>query len=333
VVAASDFNRVKEFFLISSIGNTGLWVGFIAFVLAMLAVDLGLFQRRAHQPSLRESLAWTIVWVGLALLFNAGVYVWFGPQAGLEFLTGYLIEKALSVDNLFVFLVVFSYFAVPPALQHRVLFWGILGALVMRGLFIAAGTALLQSFHWMLYVFGAFLLLTGIRLLVRRERGFSLQHNRWLRLFARLVPVVSEYRGGSFTVVESGRRCATPLLLSLVAVEASDLVFAVDSIPAIFAITRDPFIVFTSNVFAILGLRSLYFLLAGAMSSFRYLGTGLALVLGFVGLKMLLSSIYELPVGWSLAIVTLLIAGSILLSLRHRLRNAASRRGAPVMAK
>jgi tellurite resistance protein TerC len=320
-------------FPISSIGNTGLWVGFIVFVLAMLAVDLGLFQRRAHQPSLKESLAWTVVWVGLALLFNAGVYFWFGHQAGLEFFTGYLIEKALSVDNLFVFLVVFSYFAVPPALQHRALFWGILGALVMRGLFIAAGTALLESFHWMLYVFGAFLLLTGIRLLIRRERSFSPQNNPLLRLFSRLVPVVSEYRGGSFTVVESGRRCATPLLLSLVAVEASDLVFALDSIPAIFAITRDPFIVFTSNIFAILGLRSIYFLLAGAMSNFRHLGAGLALVLSFVGLKMILSGIYELPVAWSLAIVALLIAGSILLSLRHRPRGAANGRRATVIAK
>ena len=197
----------------------------------MLALDLGLFQRRAHQPSLKESLAWTVVWVGLALVFNAGVYFWFGPQAGLEFFTGYLIEKALSVDNLFVFLVVFGYFAIPPALQHRVLFWGILGALVMRGLFIAAGTTLLESFHWMLYVFGAFLLLTGIRLLLRREKSFSPEHNPLLRLFSRLFPVVSEYRGGSFTVVESGgRRCATPLLLSLVAVEASDLLFALDSI-------------------------------------------------------------------------------------------------------
>jgi len=225
----------------------------------MLAIDLRLFQRRAHKPSLAEALAWSVVWVGLALLFNAGIYFWFGPQAALEFFTGYLIEKALSVDNLFVFLVVFSYFAVPPALQHRVLFWGILGALVMRGLFIAAGTALLQSFHWTLYVFGALLFLTGIRLLIQREKGFKPQHNPLLRLFSRLVPVVNEYRGSSFTVVESGRRCATPLLLSLVAVEASDLVFALDSIPAIFAITPDPFIVFTSNVFAMLGLRSLLF--------------------------------------------------------------------------
>ena len=288
------------------------------FILAMLTLDLGLFQRRAHQPSLKESLAWAVVWVGLALVFNAGIYFWFGPQAGLEFFTGYMIEKALSLDNLLVFLVVFGYFAVPPALQHRVLFWGILGALVMRGLFIAAGTALLGSFHWMLYVFGAFLLLTGIRLLLRREKSFSPEHNPLLRLFSRLAPVVTEYRGGRFTVAESGRRFATPLLLSLVAVEASDLVFALDSIPAIFAITRDPFIVFTSNIFAILGLRSLYFLLAGAMSNFRDLGAGLALVLCFVGLKMLLSGIYELPVGWSLAIVALLIGGSILLSLRQR---------------
>ncbi len=269
----------------------------------------------------------------LALLFNAGIYFWLGPQAGLEFFTGYLIEKALSVDNLFVFLVVFSYFAVPPALQHRVLFWGILGALVMRGLFIAASTALLQSFHWMLYVFGALLLLTGIRLFLRRVGSFIPQHNPLLRFFSRLVPVVSEYRGASFTVVESRRRFATPLLLSLVAIEASDLVFALDSIPAIFAITPDPFIVFTSNIFAMLGLRSLYFVLAGVMLRFHYLGKGLALVLGFVGLKMLLSGMYELPVGWSLAIVALLIAGSVLLSLRHRPQVAANGRRSPAIAK
>ena len=299
----------------------------------MLAVDLGLFQRRAHQPSLKEALIWSAVWVGLALLFNAGIYFWFGPKPGLEFFTGYLIEKALSVDNLFVFLVVFGYFAVPPALQHRVLFWGILGALVMRGLFIAGGAALLQSFHWMLYVFGGLLLLTGTRLFLRREASFHPQNNPLLRLFSYLLPMVSEYRGIRFTVVQSGRRVATPLLLSLVAVEASDLVFALDSIPAIFAITTDPFIVFTSNIFAVLGLRSLYFVLAGVMLRFHYLGKGLALVLGFVGLKMLLSGIYELPVGLSLAIVTLLITGSILLSLRHRPQVAVGGRRSPAIAK
>ena len=287
----------------------------------MLALDLGLFQRRAHQPSLKESLAWTVVWVGLGLVFNAGVYFWFGLQAGLEFFTGYLIEKALSVDNLFVFLVVFGYFAIPPALQHRVLFWGILGALVMRGLFIAAGTTLLESFHWMLYVFGAFLLLTGIRLLLRREKSFSPEHNPLLRLFSRLFPVVSEYRGGSFTVVESGRRrCATPLLLSLVAVEASDLLFALDSIPAIFAITRDPFIVFTSNIFAILGLRSLYFALSSAIAKFRYLKVALAAILGLVGLKMLAAEWLKDVIGPSfnfylLGIVAVILGVGVLASV------------------
>lgn len=285
----------------------------------MLALDLGLFQRRAHQPSIREALAWSAVWIGLALLFNAGIYPWFGAQSALEFFTGYMVEKALSVDNLFVFLVVFSYFSVPPALQHRVLFWGILGALVLRGFFIAAGGALLESFHWAIYVFGGLLFLTGVRLFLKREKPFKPQDNPLFRLFARFVPVVHEYRGASFTVVESQRRYVTPLLLALVAVETADLVFAVDSIPAIFAITPDPFIVFTSNVFAMLGLRSLYFLAAGVMVRFHYLGAGLALVLGFVGLKMLLSDVYEIPIGWSLGAISLLIGGSIFLSfLRPR---------------
>jgi len=298
-------------------------LGFIVFVLAMLAIDLGLFQRRAHRPSLREALSWSIVWIGLALLFNAGIYHWFGSQAALEFFAGYTVEKALSVDNLFVFLAVFQYFSVPRALQHRVLFWGILGALVLRGFFIAVGAALLESFHWTIYVLGGLLFLTGVRLFLHRNRPFEIMHNPLFRLFRRLVPVAKDHCGSHFTVVESGRRQATPLLLALVAVETADVVFAVDSIPAIFAITPDPYLVFTSNIFAMLGLRSLYFLLAGMMERFQYLGAGLAMVLGFVGLKMLISGIYELPVLWSLVVISLLIGGSIVLSRirsRGRLR-------------
>ena len=238
---------------LDSIGTPPLWIGFTLFVLAMLALDLGVFHRKAHVVGIREALAWTAVWITLALGFNVGVYVWFGAERALEFLTGYVIEKALSVDNIFVFLVVFAVFAVPAALQHRVLFWGILGALVMRAVFILAGAALLQRFHWIVYVFGGFLVITGVKLLLHSGDEIHPERNPVYRLFRRLVPAVSDYRGARFTVVESGRRYATPLLAVLVVVEATDVVFAVDSIPAIFAVTIDPFIVYTSNIFAILG--------------------------------------------------------------------------------
>lgn len=298
-----------------SIGTPTLWIGFTTFVLAMLALDLGVFHRKAHAVSLREALVWTLVWIGLALVFNAGVYVGFGPERALEFLTGYLIEKALSVDNLFVFLVLFSYFAVPAPLQHRVLFWGILGALVMRAVFIWAGAALIQEFHWVIYVFGAFLVFTGIKLLAHREGEIHPERNPMLRLFRRVVRSVADYRGGRFVVKEAGRWHATPLLMVLVVVEATDIVFAVDSIPAIFAITTDPFIVFTSNIFAILGLRALYFLLAGMLGRFHYLKVGLGLVLAFVGAKMLLVDVVKVPIAVSLGVVALLLMGSIVTSL------------------
>jgi tellurite resistance protein TerC len=241
--------------------------------------------------------------------------LWFGPERALEFLTGYLIEKALSVDNLFVFLVLFSYFAVPASLQHRVLAFGILGALAMRAVFIAAGAALIDNFHWVIYVFGAFLVYTGIKLLAQRASEVDPEKNPILRIFRRLVRSVPDYRGGKFLVKEAGLRHATPLLAVLVAIEATDIVFAVDSIPAIFSITTDPFIVFTSNIFAILGLRALYFLLAGMIGKFRYLKVGLGLVLAFVGAKMLLAGVFKVPVALSLAVVGGLLALSILASL------------------
>jgi tellurite resistance protein TerC len=266
-----------------SVGSPALWAGFTAFVLAMLALDLGVFHRKAHEVHFKEALAWSCIWISLALVFNLLVYQWFGAQRALEFLTGYLIEKALSVDNIFVFLVIFSFFAVPATFQHRVLFWGILGALVMRAFFIFAGVALLQLFHWIVYVFGGFLLITGVRLLLYQSDEIHPERNPVYRLFRRLVPAVSGYRGARFTVVEHGRHLATPLLAVLVVVEATDVVFAVDSIPAIFAITTDPFIVYTSNIFAILGLRALYFLLAGVIDRFHYLKLGLALVLRVSG--------------------------------------------------
>lgn len=298
-----------------SIGTPALWVGFTLLVLVLLVLDLFVFHRKAHEVRVREAIVWTCVWIGLALLFNVGIYFWFGPERALEFLTGYLIEKALSVDNLFVFLVVFSYFSVPAALQHRVLFWGILGALVMRAVFIVLGAALIHQFHWVTYVFGAFLVLTGIKLLVQREAEVHPERNPALRLFRRLVPAVEGYRGARFFVKESGRLYATPLFMVLVVVEATDLIFAVDSIPAIFAVTTDEFIVYTSNIFAILGLRALYFALAGMLGRFHYLKVGLALVLGFVGAKMLVAGYYKIPIGLSLMAIITLLAGSVVASL------------------
>src|SRR5918999_1693402 len=300
---------------LESVGTPVLWIGFTAFVVAMLVLDLSVFHRRAHEVRMREALIWTGAWIGMALLFNLGVYLWFGAKTGLEFLTGYLIEKALSVDNIFVFLVIFAYFRVPGALQHRVLFWGIIGALVTRAIFILLGAALLHRFHWVVYLFGAFLVFTGVKLLWQGESEVHPERNPMLRLFARLVPSVSDYRGTRFWVVEAGRRFATPLLTVLVVVETTDLVFAVDSIPAIFAVTRDPFIVYTSNIFAILGLRALFFVLAGTMEKFHYLKVGLGLVLAFVGVKMLLADVYKVPVGISLSVIAALLAGSIITSL------------------
>jgi TerC family integral membrane protein len=300
---------------IESVGTPGLWIGFTIFVLAMLALDLGVFHRRAHAISINEALLWSIVWMALAFIFNAGVYSWFGATRGLEFLTGYLIEKALAVDNIFVFAVIFSYFAVPVAYQHRVLFWGILGALVLRAIFIVLGAALLQKFHWVIYIFGAFLILTGIKLLLQRDDEIHPERNPVFRLFKRMVRSVSEYHSGRFFLSKNGKWYATPLLLVLVSIEVTDVIFALDSIPAIFAVTSDPFIVYTSNIFAILGLRSLYFLLAGVMHKFQYLKIGLALVLAFVGTKMVLADIYKIPIAASLGVVAALITGSVILSL------------------
>jgi tellurite resistance protein TerC len=300
---------------LETIGTPHLWIGFTLFVVAMLALDLGVFHRRAHEVRVREALLWTLVWITVALLFNVGVYYWFGPERALEFLTGYLIEKALSVDNIFVFIVIFSYFAVPAAFHHRVLFWGILGALVLRAIFILLGAALLQKFHWVIYIFGAFLVFTGVKLFLQRGSEVHPERNPLFHLFRRLVPSIGDYRGSHFTVLQAGKRYATPLLLVLVCVEATDIVFAVDSIPAIFAVTRDPFIVYTSNIFAILGLRALYFVLAGVMGKFHYLRIGLALVLAFVGAKMMLTDLYKIPIVASLVVVAVLLAGSIVASL------------------
>jgi tellurite resistance protein TerC len=261
-------------------------------------------------------MTWTVVWVVLALLFNAGIWHFSGSQKALEFFTGYVIEKSLSVDNVFVFAMLFSYFAVPPIFQHKVLFWGVLGALVMRAAMIALGAALIAKFSWIIYLFGAFLILTGIKMVLKREEEIHPERNPVVRLFKRLMPVTSDYRGDKFFVVENGLRHATPLFVVLLLVEFSDLIFAVDSIPAIFAVTTDPFIVYTSNVFAILGLRSLYFALAGVMDKFHYLKIGLGVVLSFVGVKMMLAhSPYKIDTLVSLAVVVGIIAASIVASL------------------
>jgi len=287
------------------------WVVFNIFVLAMLAIDLGVFHRKAHEIKTKEALIWSAIWITLALLFNLGIYFWRGPQTALEFLTGYLIEKSLSVDNIFIFLLIFSYFRVPALYQHKVLFWGILGALVMRAIFIAAGVTLIQKFHWLIYIFGGFLILTGIKMALEKEKKIHPERNPVLRLFRRFVPVTSDYEGDKFLVKREGRYFATPLFITLLIVETTDVIFAIDSIPAILAITLDPFIVYTSNVFAILGLRSLYFALAGIMQLFHYLHYGLSAILVFVGAKMLLAYIYKIPVDIALGVV----AGFLLISV------------------
>ena len=297
------------------IGTPLQWGVFLAIVFGLLALDLGVFNRKAHRVGLRESIFWSIFWTVLALIFNAWMYWRFGSGPGLEFLTAYVIERSLSFDNIFVFIVIFNYFAVPAEYQHRVLFWGILGALISRGIFVAMGTALLSRFEWLIYVFGAFLLYTGIKILFQKEAEIHPEKNPILRLFQRLVPLTTQYHGTHFFIREGGRLVATPLMLVLVVVEATDVVFAVDSIPAVFGVTLNPFIVFTSNIFAILGLRALYFLLAGLMHKFRYLGVGLGLVLAFVGAKMLLHHWVPVPTGWSLGIVLGILTVAISASL------------------
>lgn len=293
-----------------------LWVGFNVFVLAMLALDLGVFHRKAHVVSLKESLVWTFVWIGLALVFNVGVWHYAGSTKALEFFTGYLIEKSLSVDNVFVFALLFSYFAVPQLYQHKVLFWGILGALIMRAIMIVAGAALITKFAWIIYVFGGFLILTGIKMIVKREEEIHPERNPVVRWFKKLMPVTPDYRGDKFFVRENGIRMATPLFVVLLLVEVSDLIFAVDSIPAIFAVTKDPFIVYTSNVFAILGLRSLYFALAGVMDKFHYLKIGLGVVLTFVGVKMILAhTAWKIDTLVSLGVIVLILTTSVVWSL------------------
>jgi tellurite resistance protein TerC len=292
-----------------------LWIGFIAFVLAMLALDLGVFHRKAHAVRPKEAGIWVGVWVSLAFLFALGLYSYRDAETALTFLTGYIIEESLSVDNIFVMVLIFNYFSVPSEFQHRVLFWGILGALIMRGLFIGLGALLVSRFDWILYVFGAMLVITGVRMAFKGDEEFDAEQNRVVRFVRRFVPMTAGYRGAHFFTIENGRRVATPLLLVLVLVEVTDLMFAVDSIPAIFAVTTDPFIVFTSNIFAILGLRSMYFLLAAVVHRFYLLKFGLAVILVFVGTKMLLEPVMHVPILVSLGAIVSVLAGSVTASL------------------
>jgi tellurite resistance protein TerC len=300
-----------------------LWGGFGTFVLVMLALDLGVFHRQARIVNIKEALRWSAIWITLALLFNLGVYLWYGTDAALAFLTGYVLEESLSVDNLFVFLMILSYFSVPQAYQHKVLFWGILGALLMRGMMIAVGTVLMQTFHWVLYIFGGFLVLTGVKMVVQQHDDVHPEQNPVVRLFTRFMPVTATYHAEKFFVQLNGRYFATPLFVVLLMVEVTDVVFALDSIPAVLAVTTDPFIVYTSNVFAILGLRSLFFALYGLMGLFQYLRYGLAVVLVFIGIKMLLSDVIHIPVHWALAVVLGVILLSVLASLIYSVPEAS----------
>ncbi len=288
-----------------------MWLVFTVVVLGLLLLDLTVFHRHAHVVSKKEAALWSILWVGLAMLFNITIYFFYGKERALEFFAGYLIEKSLSVDNIFVFLLLFSYFSVPEIYRHRVLFWGILGVLVMRGFFIGIGAALLHHFHWVIYIFGAFLVFTGIRMLAREDGHTDPGNNPALKLLRRFMPITQGYEGQRFIVWRDGRRFATPLLVVLITVETTDLVFAIDSIPAIFAVTNEPFIVYTSNVFAVLGLRAQFFLVVGVLELFVYLRYGLGCVLSFVGVKMLLADIYKIPIGASLGIIAGILGISI----------------------
>lgn len=297
------------------------WAVFAGVVLGMLSIDLGVFHRKAHKESFGEALGWSAVWISVALLFNLGVFIAFGSQKGMEFLASYLIEKSLSVDNIFVFVAIFTYFAVDKTHQHRVLFWGILGALIMRGVFIYAGLEIIERFQWVTYILGAFLVLTGIRF-AKEDTEVNPEKNPVVRFFREIVPVTATFRGQSFFVHEHGKWLATPLFVVLLVVEVTDVIFATDSVPAVLSISHDPFIVYSSNVFAILGLRALYFVLAGAMVKFHYLRYGLAAILIFVGAKMLIHGFYVVPIGASLGVIGTLLAFSIFLSVMKSRRHA-----------
>ncbi len=295
--------------------NIWFWVVFNAFVIFMLALDLGVFHKKLHVVSVKEALVWSGIWITLALCFNGFIYYMFGETKALEFFTGYVIEKALSVDNIFVFVLIFSFFSIPAIYQHKVLFWGIIGALIMRVIFIFAGVALLEKFHWTIYIFGAFLIFTGIKMLLDKDKKIEPDKNPVIKFFKRLIPTTNELHGDKFFITQNQKKYATPLFIVLIMIEVTDLIFAVDSIPAILAVTQDHFIVYTSNVFAILGLRSLYFALANIIERFKYLAVGLAIILVFVGTKMVIIDFYKIPINLSLLVIFLILAISVIVSM------------------
>lgn len=307
--------------------KTIFWIAFNVFVILMLILDLGVFHRKSHVVKMKEALSWSGVWITLALLFNVGLYFFYTPPPGLsqwesalQFFTGYIIEKSLSVDNIFVFVLIFSYFKVKGEYQHKVLFWGILGALVMRAIFIFTGLALINKFAFVIYIFGAFLIFTGIKLALEKDKEIHPEKNLLLKLFKKFFKVSPDYDNGKFFTIKNGSKMATPLFVVLIVVETTDLIFAVDSIPAILAVTKDPFIVYSSNVFAILGLRALYFALAGLMQLFHYLHYGLAAILVLVGLKMILNHYFEsdiISIEISLSLIILILAFSVILSVKY----------------
>jgi tellurite resistance protein TerC len=300
--------------------SLGVWIGFNVFVVIMLVLDLGVFHRANKEIKIKEAIWLSVFWTAVALLFNLGVYWKLGSDSAMKFFAGYVLERSLSVDNLFVFVLVFNYFRVPPIYQYRVLFWGILGALVMRALFIFLGVAAIHTIHWIIYVFGGFLVYTGFKLFKEDDKEIEPEKNAMVQIFRRFVPVSETYEGEKFCFRRDGKWCATPLLLVLLVVETTDIVFAVDSIPAILAVTTDSFLVYTSNVFAILGLRPLYFALAGMMKVFHYLHYGLGVILIFVGVKMMLADIFKIPIGYALLFIAATLAASIVASVMRPLK-------------
>ncbi len=292
-----------------------LWVGFNLLVMLMLAIDLGLIHKSLKEISVKEAFVWSAIWIVVALVFNVGIYYWRGSEVAVQFFTGYVIERSLSIDNIFVFLLIFTYFQVPGRFQYKVLIWGILGALVLRGIFILLGTLLIAKFHWIIYLFGVFLVITGIKMGFGKDKKIDPEKNPMLRLLRKFLPITSGYDNGKFFVRRNGKLFGSPLLVVLIVIESTDVVFAVDSIPAIFAITLDPFIVYTSNVFAILGLRALYFAMAGMMKLFYYLKYALGIILAFVGVKMLVSGFLEIPTPIALGVIGGIFAVSIVMSL------------------
>ncbi len=300
-----------------------LWGGFILFILALLALDLGIFQRKSHRIGMKESLFWVGFWITLALIFNLGIILFYpqGSQAGLKFFTSFIVEKSLSIDNIFVFILIFEYFHVPRVYQHKVLFWGIIGAIILRAFFIIGGLAILNHLHWSIYVFGGFLLLTGIGMLIKKKKSYNLEKNWLISLFKQFFPITPQYQGNNFFIRKNKQFFATQLFLALLAIESTDIIFAVDSIPAIFAITSDPFIIYTSNIFALLGLRALYFAISGFMNRFYFLHYGFASIIIILAIKMLISDIYQIPILLSLALIIFILSLCIMISLFRPRKN------------